>query len=184
MQTLQYESRHPDKISAPARPARKFQLAHALALVFILAVVVAALVPIFDTSEPRPKIVRCGSNERQLVFALAQYAQQNGGSLPPSLAVLQQTTLSKPSATRLFTCPVDGAAYIYVGQSLNLRTVSKDTILIYESPTNHKDRKTGIGSMNVGYADGRVISISGSLADKIIAELKAGHNPPRPEMLK
>jgi prepilin-type processing-associated H-X9-DG protein len=50
---------------------------------------------------------------------------------------------------------------------------------MYEPPCNHDH-----GGMNVLYADGHVDFIPMPTAKKIIAELHAGHNPPREDKLK
>jgi hypothetical protein len=150
----------------------------------LLLLVGAFLVEVVTTPRHvhRPQ---CGTNEHQILTAIYDYAQRNGGNLPPSLQALQGRAGSTSSSyLQIFHCPAGPGGYIYVGAGMNLSTTAKGTILIYEPPTNHKDPKTGKGEMNVGYVDGAVRTIVQPQADKIIAELKAGHNPPREEMIQ
>jgi prepilin-type processing-associated H-X9-DG protein len=53
-----------------------------------------------------------------------------------------------------------------------------EAVLAYEPLANH-----GNGG-NVLYADGRVAWEDAARLTKLIAELNAGHNPPRPERLE
>jgi len=128
--------------------------------------------------------VRCGANERVLLVALYDYAQQHHGSLPASLTALQQNAANPGAISKLLICPEGHTTLIYRGGGLNLKMIPKDTILVYELPANHTDSRTGKAAMNVGYADGSVRLITQPQANNIIAELKAGHNPPRAEMIK
>ncbi len=70
----------------------------------------------------------CGIYIHQLLTFVYDYAQKNGGSLPPSLA----TASSSSQLSRLLVCPETRSAYIYLGRGLKLRTAPSDTILIYE----------------------------------------------------
>lgn len=80
--------------------------------------------------------------------------------------------------------PGGPGGYVYLGAGLNMNTIPRDTILIYEPPSNHKHPQTGKPETNIVQADGAVHLIESPQAEKIIAELKAGHNPPRAEMVK
>ena len=114
----------------------------------------------------------------QLAF---DHAQRNNGVLPQNLQLLQPPTalMSPKQFSQLLVCPTTSKPFVYVGAGININTSPPNTILIYEPPTNHKDPKTSKGTMSVGYKDGSVMMVSQPFADKIIAELNAGHNPPR-----
>jgi hypothetical protein len=171
METLHYESRR------PAVP-RRLPIRVPWMTIFVGTAIVVGLGLFFLPGAPR---AQCGSNEYQIVVGLYDYAQRNGGALPPSLMVLQQTN---SNFSKIIACPAGPGAYVYVGQTVNLKTAPHGTILLYEPPTNHKDRKSGKGLMHVGYADGSIQQVVQPQADKIIAELNAGHNPPRAEMIR
>jgi hypothetical protein len=152
---------------------------------FMLAAIVALFMPALGCAHCTSTRVQCGTNEHQIVVAIFDYAQKNGGNLPPSMQLIKNSFSSTSSWNlKILQCPEGPGNYIYVGAGLNLKTAPKGTILLYEPPTNHKDLKSGRGAMNVGYVDGAVRRIVQPQADKIIAELNAGHNPPREEIIK
>lgn len=86
--------------------------------------------------------------------------------------------------SKLLQCPVGAGAYIYTGAGLNLESISPDTVLIYEPSSNHKSTKAGRPTIHIGQADGAVHLIESPKAEKIVAELNAGHNPPRTEKIR
>lgn len=148
----------------------------------VLVVLGALILPAFPRQQPAYR-AQCGANEKQLVGAIVAYAKQNQGNLPPTLrAVLPPSITSQQS--KLLQCPLGPGAYVYLGAGLNLNAIPRDTILIYEPPGNHKNPQTGKTGMNIAQVDGAVHLIESPRAEKIIAELKAGHNPPRAEKLR
>jgi hypothetical protein len=128
----------------------------------------------------------CGHNIHQLIVFAHDYAQRNSGSFPPTLQAVQppSSKLRPSDFSKLLVCRATGLPHIYVGSGINLNTAPPDTILIYEQPGGHKDSKGNKGMINVGYKDGSVRLVAQPQADKIIAELKFGHNPPRPEKIQ
>ena len=127
---------------------------------------------------------------RQIGQAMMLYATENQGAFPPRP---EDLLLSQPITSDVFVCPsttdtkapgtsaVAAAAklsagghlsFIYVGAGLN-SNATPDTILLYEPITNH----SGDG-INVLYGDGHVEFQSKAEANRIINELKLGHNPP------
>jgi prepilin-type processing-associated H-X9-DG protein len=52
--------------------------------------------------------------------------------------------------------------------------VTRDHVLAYEHLPNHSH-----GGMNVLYGDGNVRWVDAADAERLVAELSAGHNPPR-----
>ena len=72
-------------------------------------------------------------------------------------------------------------SYVYVGKGLTNAAGGNTlagTVLAYEPLSNHGDR------MNVVYADAHVEWHDPATGGKIVAELRAGHNPPRPDRLR
>jgi hypothetical protein len=72
-------------------------------------------------------------------------------------------------------------SYIYAGKGITTMSEA-NTVVVYEPLDHHTVGNTP--SLNVAYRDGSVRTYSGPAAVKLFAELQAGHNPPRPEMLK
>jgi prepilin-type processing-associated H-X9-DG protein len=120
------------------------------------------------------------------------YAHENGGRFPDNF---EQLLLTQDITSEVFCCPssnderVTGEtpadvaqalsqpghlSYVYAGKGLNA-SAPKDAVIAYENPDSHN--KDG---MNVLYADGNVEFVQRRHADHIAAEIKAGHNPPRP----
>jgi prepilin-type processing-associated H-X9-DG protein len=134
--------------------------------------------------------VKCASNMRDIGQALYQYANNNSGQFP---ARLEDLVLAQRLDTRMFVCPgssdtpADGAtaqaraaalasgghnSYVYVP---NLSTsATADTVVLYERAADHS------GGSEFLFADGHVESIYKTYAGGMIAEIKSGHNPPRP----
>lgn len=150
----------------------------------LLVVLGAIILAVFSrpTHSHSPRVI-CGTKEHQILTQLTVYAGQNQGNFPPTLrAAFPQSLTAEQS--QLLQCPGGAGAYVYTGAGLNLTSISPDTILIYEPPSNHKSTQTGKPAMNIGQANGAVYLIESPKAEKIIAELKAGHNPPRAERVK
>jgi prepilin-type processing-associated H-X9-DG protein len=139
---------------------------------------------------PREK---CASNLRQIGLAIQMYANDNKGQLPPDLgAVLATQDLTSND----FVCPSSSddratgpttqailqdfakpgrCSYVLASplpSMWNLLTPAH--VLAYEPPANHN----GDG-MNVLFGDCHAEFVEKSQAGYILAELKAGYNPPR-----
>ena len=78
---LDYETPQPK----PRWTLPKFTLAELLMIVFIIAIVVAILLPALSTGHPPSPTVKCLAQMRQLGNALMQYASQNQGAYPAQL---------------------------------------------------------------------------------------------------
>jgi prepilin-type processing-associated H-X9-DG protein len=146
---------------------------------------------------PRPTIhrarqVKCASNLRQIGMALSLYTKDAGSpQYPPGLELLVEKADVGPD---VFVCPAAGdqkatgattrqrvedflagkhCSYVYVGAKLTAGD-SAAHVVAYEPLSNHG----GVGA-NVLYNDGSVARLEKAEAARVIAELEAGHNPPR-----
>ena len=123
------------------------------------------------------------------------YANDNRGQYPPTPDLLLLTQDIAPDA---FCCPASdetpvsanlvqtarstpntalltqgNTSYVYVGKG-QTSSSSAEAILAYEMPANHDD-----DGCNFLYGDGHVSFELKASADAIIAEINAGNNPPR-----
>jgi prepilin-type processing-associated H-X9-DG protein len=144
---------------------------------FIL--IVAVMVPALGKARTAAGQIACSVQMRQISTALVAYTNENQGSYPPNLAALSSVKSQQAPSNLSFTCPAPsaagatGAPYVYLGAGKTVKT-SKQTILLYEPIANHTS------GANFLYADGRVQFQPVPLAQRLIKELQAGHNPPRP----
>jgi prepilin-type processing-associated H-X9-DG protein len=120
------------------------------------------------------------------------YAHENAGRFPDGF---EQLLLTQDITSEVFCCPSSNderatgestpdlakalsqpghLSYVYAGKGLNA-SAPKDAVLAYEKPDNHN--KDG---MNVLYADGNVEFVRRDDSARMVAEIAAGHNPPRP----
>jgi hypothetical protein len=144
---------------------------------------------------------RCRENLRQIGNAILEYASQNKGRLPESLAdLLDPALVTDPPEPRAFLAygseqtEASGAttrevvidfvkgghcSYVYLGKGLRLNVLglrASDTVLVYEPLTNHRRAMPGV---HVLHADLSVTFFAEREARRLIAELESGHNPPR-----
>jgi hypothetical protein len=128
----------------------------------------------------------CWRNFHAIDGAIQRYAESHNGALPKSwrelvIEGLDPAKLICPSSD---DSPARGAtpeavaedlarpghcSYNYVGAGF---TIDDQVVLVYESPENHR---RVVGFLISG---GRVEWLNRAVADKVIAELKAGQNPP------
>jgi prepilin-type processing-associated H-X9-DG protein len=177
-------------------PNRRRRLTVALVTVALLAAawMVAVLLPSLDRRPVHAPRLRCASNLRQIGQGVQIYAYEHKGAFPPDFATL--LLLTEDLASEAFICPAtddtraEGAttqavatsltmgahhlSYVYTGNGLSVKS-SADAVVAYEPLSNHGD------GMNVLYADGHVQWLTARLGRRLMAELSAGHNPPRPE---
>ena len=146
----------------------------------IVAVVVAALLPPIGRRRFSTQSIPCVSSIHQLIGLCFTYAQSNGGAFPPSIPALQGSR-SAESFAKLTQCPDGNGAYIYLGAGTKMHPPA-GTVLLYENRGTHAANP--ISGAVFGYGDGSVRFIPSPTAEKIIAELKAGHNPPRPQKIQ
>lgn len=166
-------------------PYREMPWSTIVVIPILLIALGAILYPAFKACGCRPSRVprvECMANEHQLLDLLFDHASRHNAKLPPDLSVLLPSGSAR--LAKLTKCPDGQTPYRYLGGSRNLLKTPKDTVLLYEPAGNHIDPKSGKASIMVGYADGRVIEVLDPPAVQLIAELNAGHNPPRPERIK
>jgi len=132
-----------------------------------------AVPPEIAAMHAHAKRITCLMHMRDLAADVIKYSSVNKGWLPPTLSV---------NGIRAFSCPsVSGPSnYVYVigGTRGPTTQPSSLVVMVYEPPGNHAH------AVNFALADGHAEDISTSKAQKMIAELNAGFNPPRPEKLK
>ncbi|HZN68866.1 MAG TPA: type II secretion system protein [Tepidisphaeraceae bacterium] len=192
--------------SPPQPPkARRWRLS--AVEVIVLIGIVALLVSIAMPSLNRRRELKlayaaqrgCPRALNGLAMALTMHQQANGGAVPQDLDALQKAVQKEmgPDTWRLFTCPYASARghrpcapgavcdtwYVYcVPPAVTTYSQVADpgrAVCAYEPLANHD----GSGIM-VLYWDGHVTWHDAAEARRIIAEVEAGHNPPREEMLK
>jgi prepilin-type processing-associated H-X9-DG protein len=158
-------------------------------LLALIAIGSSLLGPSFSSRGTSPR-VKCAANLKQIGLAMQLYANENKGLYPPRP---EDLIMTQDITTEVFICPstndtqATGAttqqqaanlsagghdSYIYLRAGKNSNTPAT-VVLVYEPLKDHN----GAG-MNVLFADGHVDFISGAMAQKVEAELKAGQNPP------
>ncbi len=136
---------------------------------------------------------KCASNIRQIGLGIEMYANDFGGALPPDAATI---LITQDLTTEALICPSSNdqravgatpadlarslrtpgrCSYVYVAAPLKRRAaVTPAHVLAYENLQNHP------ADVHVLFGDGRAKSFPKAEAARLIAELQAGHNPPRP----
>lgn len=200
------ETRNPSLDYATPRPAmarnngrwiRVFEVAFGIAAIAFL---VAISLPSFQGAGDVPNIIACARNLTEFSQYLNLYSASYAGIYPDSLQTLILLS-PEPIPSSLFVCagsdavaapeisrlelinaitkdPEQSVSYVYAGAGLT-RASSPDCVLVYEPLSNHNGDR-----INVLFLDARVEHWERARAEKLIAELQAGHNPPRAEMLK
>lgn len=155
-------------------------------VVLILMILCAILLPNIGSTGHRPGQVACASLLRQVALAAMNYAEDHNGTYPASYAEFDGSPPYLKSNSIL--CVVFDknqatigslGSFVYCAQRLT-RDSSNRSVIAYEHQGNHPKAK----GINVVYKDGSVQLVDNAVAIKLIADLQAGHNPPRAEMLK
>ena len=144
-------------------------------------------------SEPGNRL-SCAAHLRSIGQSLTFYAVKYDSKYPPTpdLLILHADT---PAA--VFVCASTGDepargetlaevmksfyadprhnSYAYAAAGLTADTVTRDHVLAYEHLPNHAH-----GGMNVLFGDGNVRWLDAADAQRLVGEITAGHNPPRP----
>jgi len=159
------------------------------AILFVLGFV---LVPALNNTENRADRIKCQSHLKIIGQSLFRYTQINKGQFP---ARFTQLITDCDVASYFFVCPhstdqravganteqtlADFAkpgrcSYIYLGTGQTTPSVTKDFVLAYEPLENHE--KEGAHFL---FGNGRVEWLDAEEADRFIAQLKSGVNPPK-----
>ncbi|QOV91967.1 hypothetical protein [Humisphaera borealis] len=167
---------------------------------FVLASLLALMVlPRLNEGLAEVHRAACQTNLQTIGYALiASASDRSDGRFPDSLGDLIGTGGLQADVV---VCPSGGHAaapidlpqaekarlvaagqhltYVYLGKGLAMRSaggrrVSTHTVLAYEPPGLHGDPE----GFHVLFADGAVVFATKERATKLIAELKAGQNPP------
>ena len=151
-----------------------------------LVLMIAIMLPALTRARETANRIKCGSNMRQIGQAMLLYANENGNVYPATVGPLLLTQDISPT---VFLCPstndslpsgtpqqqvaaIDSGqagSYLYFGKGLTA-SAGADTVLLTEPPTNHG------GGGEVLFGDGHVAYYPA--LQKLVAELKAGQNPP------
>jgi prepilin-type processing-associated H-X9-DG protein len=140
--------------------------------------------------------VKCASNLKQIGLAMMLYANENEGFYPDTIDKLvyrddlsseifccpqaSDTPAAGPTTRSLAANLMAGGhlSYVYLGNGFR-DGASVDAVLAHEILGHHRG-----GGINVLFGDLHVEFISEPQAKALIAELQAGHNPPRPPILR
>ena len=166
---LEYASRHPVRWRHP--------VAVCLIAFALSAVVGAGAVLLPSLNQPRVNTnrLKCASHLRQIGQGVQMFANENRGLFPDDLTTLFVT---QDLTSEVFVCPHANVppsgqvSYTYTGKGMSIWT-PPNAVLAYEPLANHGD------GMHVLFADFHVEWLGAPQARKLLAELAAGHNPPR-----
>ena len=144
-------------------------------------------------SEPGNRLA-CAAHLRAVGQSLTFYAVKYDAKFPPTLDLL---ILHADTPARAFVCASTGDepargetlaevmesfgadprhnSYAYAGGGLTADAVTREHVLAYEHLPNHAH-----AGMNVLFGDGNVRWLDAADAERLVTELAAGHNPPRP----
>jgi prepilin-type processing-associated H-X9-DG protein len=158
-----------------------------LALVVAILLVVGLIIqPILWTGHRPASYVRCLSNLRNLGAAVMQYAQLNGGQVPPTLDALA-AGLPGTQLKPIFVCAAASGAkkppatvgsvvtsnYIYCPPGARLPTRGgSTTVLAYEPLTNHSGRGAAFLFCD-GHAEWRTPATAAPLLAQVAARSAA-----------
>jgi hypothetical protein len=182
---------------------RRPQALHRILLLLVGGVVLLVIASLFSKGigharEPANRI-KCASNLRQIGQSIQIYAQANGGVTPRSF---DDTIESDDLTPEVFVCPSSNdlraagpttqallrnfhqkgfCSYVYaLPGSFPISSITAKHVVAYEPVHNHP-RKDGVAKgINVLYGDGTVSWLDEAEGKRVIADVQAGHNPPRP----
>ena len=80
-----------------------FTLVEMLVVIAIIGILAAILFPVFSKAREQARIVKCSSNQQQIIIALNMYTQENDNILPDKDSWI--TELSDKVTLKVFHCP-------------------------------------------------------------------------------
>jgi len=130
--------------------------------IFIIAILVAILFPVFQKTRENARLASCRSNMMQLGLGLVQYTQDHKDKYPASAANFKAAVNPYVMEARVFHCPDDVAGAESYSLNAKLQGLSfekiaspSETVAIYEGKNGVIDfRHHGVSV--VGFADGRI----------------------------
>jgi len=157
---------------------RGFRARRAAMLSLILAIAVLGVATFGGLPPHRHEhygFTLCASTLRGVYRFAVLEADMNSGRLPDDLSGMPPDGL---------TCGVVGyrqgvaapGDYLYFGKGLTTATLSAKHVLACDRPGNHGSKY----DLWVVYGDGRLKMVTRERLEQMIADLKAGVNPPRP----
>jgi prepilin-type processing-associated H-X9-DG protein len=165
-------------------------------ILFGVVAVAWSLMPKLTSTRAVANEVKCGANLRLIGQAMVLYANNHQGQYPDTIGELVEEGIptsvfvcsgsndedAEPGATTQETVANIHAgghlSYIYLAKGMT-NTGYANVVLVYEPLSNHQNK-----GMNVLFGDGHVEWFDLKLATKWLAELNAGHNPPRTGAVK
>lgn len=183
-------------VASDDRPRRRAGSTVALTVILCAATLLASmLTPNLGKATERGNRAKCKSNLQQLGQAIAAYGKANQGQLPADWAAL---LFNQELPAELLVCPSSNderaqafgelelraelakpnrCSYIYLGGGRTTAGTTPAHVIAYEPLGSHSGRVTGI---HVLYGDGRVNLVDATRAARLVSDLQAGINPPRP----
>jgi hypothetical protein len=164
-------------------------------LLLVVAVLIALLLPPTSRGGRTARVV-CMSNLRQISIALHLYAAEHAGCFPPTIAEVLEYTGQRSAS--VFVCPVGHAATTradtpaelkhdlldpagrYCSYVLDLPGARKSSITAQHVVAHEYLGGHPWGGINVAFGDGVIRGFDGAEATHLLAELRAGRNPPKP----
>lgn len=159
--------------------------------IFVGSCYMSIMLPALNRAREQANRVKCASNMRQIGLAIMMYSnQERNGAFPDSFDKVVKAGFVNNGD--VFVCPssndtdagnttqqiiagLHGSghdSYTYIGSGIDNKA-DGNTVVLYEPPGNHRP-----DGGNFLFADGHVEFLPKPRAQKIIAEIQAGQNPP------
>lgn len=178
----------------PKQSMRKRLNWRGLLLLFGLVAGILAIIAYLQQPVGTPHRIRCQRNLSMISNGLLLYTTDRAsrgaypddllpllvdGEMSPEMFVCPESNDTKATGPTTQTIFADFAkpgrcSYVYRAAGLTTATVTPKHVLAHERLGNHSDP-----GINVLFGDGSVEWLDADKAKKLIAELDAGHNPPR-----
>jgi type II secretory pathway pseudopilin PulG len=175
----------------------KARLFDVLVVLSVVALALSIVLPSLSRHRGVPFREKCKKQLRAIGQAMILYTEEHGGRYP---AGADDLIVTQDISPQIFVCPSgteepaaagstpqETAANVVAPGHVSYVILSKgfsgrppaDAVLAYEPLTNHLH-----AGLHVLFGDGRVEWVPSPQAERLLAELNAGHNPPRAEAMK